>query len=89
MAGKASAAELDRLHGELAKVMLVAIKPEPVLDAEGTLVGHKLNAALLSAARQFLKDNGVEGPAKPELGALAAALLDPLPFATDGTPLSH
>lgn len=80
MSDRASSEKLDSLHSQLAEAFTVAIKPEPVV-IDGEVVGHKYNAACLSAARQFLKDNGIEGPSKPALGSLAAALTKaPLPF---------
>jgi len=73
---------LDTLHGELAGVLTKAIQPEPVV-VDGEVVGHKLNAAALNVARQFLKDNSIEGPLKGPVQNLAKNLLAPLPF-TDG-----
>lgn len=82
MSARASETDLDSLHGELAKVLTKAIQPEPVV-LDGEVVGHKLNAAALNVARQFLKDNQIEGPAKAPVQNLAKNLLAPLPF-TDG-----
>lgn len=73
---------LNTLHGELARVLTKAIEPEPVI-LDGEVVGHKLNAAALNVARQFLKDNSIEGPEKGSVKDLSKSLLAPLPF-TDG-----
>jgi hypothetical protein len=78
--GRATEDKLDTLHGELAEVLTKAIQPEPVI-LDGQVVGHKLNAAALNVARQFLKDNSIEGPAKGSVKELAKSLLAPLPFA--------
>lgn len=102
--GKASSASLDALHGHLARVLAEAIEEKepkvvelPDADAEGgkrKAVVMVRNAAVLSVARQFLKDNGIEGPASPGVGELAskaskAGLLDDLPFPTEGPSAPH
>lgn len=65
---------LNALHGELAKELMKRIK-------EGTATPADLNAA-----RQFLKDNGIEARATPTnpLGQLAGVALDKLPFPQEG-----
>lgn len=78
---KADNNEMNALHGTLAGVLKEAMVPEPVLDREGNVVGKRWNAAILSVARQFLKDNGIEtlpGASKP-LQELAAVLPFPEP----------
>jgi len=69
---KATDELLDLLHGELAKEFLRRIK-------DGTAT-----AADLSAARQFLKDNGID--AIPKQGSPMGDLIQNLPFeATEDT----
>lgn len=62
---RASDNELSELHAELARVLKKAVE---FTDEAGQPV-----AALLSVARQFLKDNHIEGAAVPgtPLGDLA------------------
>lgn len=72
---RASEKALGDLHTELAGVLKMAMKPEPILDNEGTLVGHKLNAAALNVARQFLKDNNIQAlPESKPMQDLVGAL---------------
>lgn len=78
---------LERLHAALADTLKDAMKGEPVTvtdkeTGEVTVVGMKLNAAVLSVARQFLKDNGIE--AIPAEGSPLAGLHAALPFAARG-----
>lgn len=54
---RASENELSELHAELARVLTKAVQHK---DETGQPV-----AALLSVARQFLKDNHIEGQAVP------------------------
>lgn len=61
MLNKADAVAMDSLHGQLAKVLTEALKG--TTDAETGLV-IPAPAALLSVARQFLKDNGIDSTAK-------------------------
>jgi len=61
---------LDVLHGALAKELLRRIE-------DGTAT-----AADLNAARQFLKDNGID--AVPTQGSPINNLMANLPFTTDG-----
>lgn len=63
---KASKQALDALHGAIAKALADKI-------ADGTAT-----AADLSVARQFLKDNGIDGIAAP--GSPLKSLADTLPF---------
>jgi len=75
----AKEAELQNLHAELAKVMKEAIHE---VDDEG-----RRNAAVLNAARQFLKDNNIQcarGAPSPEITDLAKAYN--LPFAGSDQP---
>ena len=85
MSKAASRPELEELHAALALELASAIKEVEVTVEEtegGTVVSKKRNAAILSVARQFLKDNNVDcaagRPSKP-LQALAASL----PFTPD------
>jgi len=93
---KADQAALEKLHGELVKVLAVAIherEPKvvelPDADAESgkrkTTVMVR-NAAVLNVARQMLKDNAIQG----DLSKTPAGqdLLANLPFAgtEDETP---
>ncbi len=81
MSKAAKEIELQELHAELAKVFKEAINE---VDENG-----KRNAATLSAARQFLKDNGVtcaRGMPSQPVADLDKAVY-PLPFA--GTEERH
>jgi len=93
----AKEAELQNLHAELAKVLKTAInetelKIVDLPDAEsetGTVktVVKTRNAAVLNAARQFLKDNNIQcarGAPSPEITDLAQAYN--LPFAGSDQP---
>lgn len=88
MSKAASRPELEELHAALATELAQAIKEvetftEEAEDGSRVVVATKRNAAILSVARQFLKDNNVDcapgRPSKP-LQALAATL----PFTPDG-----
>lgn len=70
---KATDELLDLLHGELAKEFLRRIK-------DGTAT-----AADLSAARQFLKDNGID--AIPKQGSPMNDLIQNLPFEATEDPV--
>jgi hypothetical protein len=61
MSNKADAAVMDSLHGELAKVLADLLKGS-INPETGQVVPPQ--AAVLSVARQFLKDNGIDGIAK-------------------------
>lgn len=91
MSKAATTEALQELHAALATELAVAIKETeikiidlPDAEAEGgtrKVAVHTRNAAVLSAARQFLKDNGIEcAPGKPSgpVQVLASAL----PFPT-------
>lgn len=53
---------MEELHGVLAKTLSDAIKEGvTVLDKEGNPMVVSTPAAVLSVARQFLKDNHIEG----------------------------
>lgn len=57
----ASEDALGDLHSALAKVLTDAVKNGvTVLDKDGNEVSVTCPAAVLNAARQFLKDNGIE-----------------------------
>lgn len=79
----AAVSALEQLHAKLADTLKDAMKGEPVVDKEsGEVMGYKLNAAVLSVARQFLKDNGIES--LPAEGSPLAGLHASLPFAARG-----
>ena len=83
---------MERLHAALADTLKEAMKGEPVTvtdkeTGEVTVVGVKLNAAVLSVARQFLKDNGIESVATP--GSPIDGLHAALPFAARGDDEEH
>lgn len=80
---KATEDSLNSLHGALAEVLMEAIKAK---DEDG-----KVNASVLSVARQFLKDNGVEAlPDKnPGLKSLAESLPFPSPDDDDQAFVTH
>lgn len=71
---KATNEILNELHGALAKELMKRIK-------DGTA-----SPADLNAARQFLKDNGIEAQAVPgsPLDNLAGSVLKNLPFPNEG-----
>lgn len=75
MANGASKEALGDLHSALANVLLEALG-ETYTDDEGRPLPPP--AAILSVARQFLKDNGIEGQAVT--GSPIKSLLDNLPF---------
>jgi hypothetical protein len=59
---KASQALMEELHGQLAKSLAEAVKDGvTVMDKEGNPLKMDCPAAVLSVARQFLKDNHIEG----------------------------
>ena len=70
MLNKADEQAMDSLHGQLAKVLTEHL--QGTIDPE---TGNKIPApaAILSVARQFLKDNGIDAVAKKgsPLGDLA------------------
>lgn len=80
---------LNDLHSALALELAAAIKEKelkvieiPDEASEGgkkRVAVHTRNAAVLSVARQFLKDNGIEALAVP--GSPLKSLVDSLPFA--------
>lgn len=81
MAKRATKDAMNELHRVLAEQLAdgVANNKEPIV-VNGEVVGHKRNAAILNVARQFLKDNGIEG--QPVEGSPLAFLKDAaLPFA--------
>ena len=79
---------MERLHAALADTLKDALKGEPVVDKDsGEVLGYKLNAAVLSVARQFLKDNGIESV--PTEGSPLAGLHAALPFAARGDAEEH
>jgi len=58
---KADAMAMDSLHGQLAKVLTEALKGSVDPETGAQLAAP---AAILSVARQFLKDNGIDSTAK-------------------------
>ena len=60
MSKSASEEALQLLHASLAEKLADAIKPQPIVDRNGEVVGREYNAAALNAAIKFLKDNGIE-----------------------------
>ena len=56
---RATESALSDLHDALAKAFAQAIKPKPIIDAEGEILGYETSPAALNAARQFLKDNNI------------------------------
>lgn len=62
MTKRASKDAMDQLHKVLAEQLAdgVTNNKEPIV-VNGEVVGFKRNAAILNVARQFLKDNGIEG----------------------------
>ena len=58
--------ELSALHAELAGALAKAIKPKPILDSEGEVIGHETSPAALNVARQFLKDNNITAALVPK-----------------------
>ena len=61
MTNKADEVAMDSLHGQLAKVLTEALKGS--VDPE-TGLAVPAPAAILSVARQFLKDNGIDAVVK-------------------------
>lgn len=91
MSNAAKRPELEALHDALARELAVAIKETEIKvidvpDGEGTkkVAVRTRNAAVLNAARQFLKDNGIEcAPGHPS--EPVKSLAEKLPFpATSG-----
>lgn len=84
MSKRADLQVLESMHAKLAQAFAEGIEPEPVLDKEGNCVGYKRNPAILSAARQFLKDNNIAGAAVEgnEVEKLAKSLGN-LPYGDD------
>lgn len=73
---KASQDAMEKLHEALANQLTELCKTQKVTDANGEEVKVPPSASILNVARQFLKDNGIEGagtPTSPQ-GNLAAAL---------------
>ena len=63
MGKKASSETMEILHAALANHFKDAIeKGVMVMSKDGVLERVDASPALLNAARQFLKDNGIEGP---------------------------
>lgn len=79
---KASQSELEALHDVLAKALSESIKRKRTDEAGNVLDAP---ASILSVARQFLKDNGIEAQVTPEnpLGKLA----EDFPFQSDDATL--
>lgn len=80
---RASLIEVAELHGQIAKELVKAIKPEPVVAFNKVtkideVVGYKYNAASLAVAVKFVKDQGVT--AAPSRSGDIKKLLDALPF---------
>ena len=83
---KATDKELGDLHGSLATVLADAIKDgeylvnkegELVLGPDGQPIKKAPSPAILSVARQYLKDNHVESTGgNKDMGALDSALED-------------
>lgn len=84
---KADNDAMESLHGKLARILDAGLDPEPILDRDGVVVGKRVNAALASVARQFLKDNGIESApgTNPAVSSLAAKL----PFPEPGDDARH
>jgi len=76
--GKASQALMEKLHGVLAKELSDAItNGVEEMTKDGELVRVKAPSALLSVARQFLKDNHIEaGVGNSDLSDLEKAMND-------------
>lgn len=75
MTGRATEALLDQLHGLVAGELKAAIEAARKPDADGN--PGVVPASLLLAAMKFLKENGIDAPAKSErLSDLAGQLRD-------------
>lgn len=56
---KASSEKLDSLHGKIADLLTEALESETLKEDSKNFL------ATINLARQFLKDNGIEGTARP------------------------
>lgn len=95
MASKSSKQVLSDLHRSLSEVLTKALRDgEVVVDKEGVSHKNTAPAAILNVARQFLKDNNIEGlPVEgSELGELTNVVKSggiKLPFeSTQDSPLN-
>lgn len=77
---------MQALHAELAKVLTNAIKNgQEVVTKEGEVVKQDAPAAVLSVARQFLKDNDItSGKGAKDMSELERALADMEDMPFDG-----
>lgn len=80
---RAKEGALDALHAAVATVLTEAVQvhERPILDKEGQPTGETERVApspqMIAQAIKFLKDNGIDAPAKSErMSNLAAALAD-------------
>jgi hypothetical protein len=74
----ASKAAMEALHGELAKVLTGAIREGVMVTDKETGETHKnpAPAAILSVARQFLKDNNIDSVGNADTNDLEQAMKD-------------
>jgi hypothetical protein len=79
---KASKKELNELHGALARVFRDCLENgQVVVDGDGVAQRVTPQAAILNAARQFLKDNNIESlDLGEQMGAVTVETLRKLPF---------
>ena len=72
----ASKDAMEALHGELAKVLTGAIREGVVVVDKETGESHKnpAPAAILSVARQFLKDNNIDSVGNADTNDLEKAM---------------
>ena len=70
---------LEELHGELARVLAKAIKEGIPMkdDTTGEVTKAPAPAAILNVARQFLKDNNIQGTVdNPDITGIVEGLPD-------------
>lgn len=74
---RAAERELDALHGVVATILKDAITPEVIDLGEGKKKVVYPSPQMIAQAIKFLKDNGIDAPAKSKrMSDLASALDD-------------
>jgi len=88
---KASDKSLGELHGILAQTLAKGIiEGEDVVTKDGEVVRKSASPALLSVARQFLKDNHIEASAgNKDMSVLEKAMQDMAELPYEGEKANH
>lgn len=82
---KATQDAMEQLHGTLAKTLADAVKDGVTrVSKDGEVVTETCPASILSVARQFLKDNRIEGDLGVGEGSLEQAMEEMTDMPFDG-----